>query len=171
MEEALDGFVQSHTGGDENCQHDRETGELLAPEAAEEVCDSERYGRERVAEVVDQVREQRNGVRYEEDRELRDSSEAEDRKAERNCFDALARANDRAVDEAVRMAVMMRVAVMVAVLVGVTPINLCFWLRLGLAKAKTSMTMRPGVRVDMNSTPVTMWRGSGSHSAWRSKRP
>ena len=71
---------------------------LFASEAAEVERDSERYGRERVAEVVDQVREQSDRVRYEEDRELRDRGDTENRKAERNCFDAFARTNDRAVD-------------------------------------------------------------------------
>jgi len=166
VEEPLDGFVQGDAGGDEDRQHDRETGELLAPEAAEEERDSERYGLECVAEVVDQVGEKRNQVGYEEDQELRDRGDTENRKAERNCFDAFARTNDRTVDESVRMAVIMRAAV----LVRVTPVNRRLGQRLGLAKAEPKVTMGPDVRVDMNPTSVTMWLGSGGHEARRSRR-
>ena len=165
VEEALDGFVQGNAGGDEDREDDREARELLAPEAAEEERDSERHGRERVAEVVDQVSEKRDRVRSEEDRELSDRGEAENRKAQRNCLDAFARANDRAVDESVRMAVIMRVVVG-----RVNPVCRRLGQLLGLAKAETKVTMGPDVRVDVNPTSVTMWHGCGGHSARRSRR-
>ena len=98
VEEALDGFVQRHAGRDEDREYDRKTGELLASEAAEEERDAEGDGGERVAEVVDQVGEQRDRVREEEDCELRDGGDTEDREAEGDRLDTFARANDGAVD-------------------------------------------------------------------------
>ena len=109
MQEALDGLVQRHARRDEDREYDRKTGDLLAPEAAEEERNAEGDGGERVAEVVDQVGEQRDRVREEDDYELRDGGEAEDREAERDRFDTLARANDGAVDETVGVAMRVRV--------------------------------------------------------------
>lgn len=67
--------------------------------------------------VVDHLGEQGNGVRNEEDRELRYGSETENREAECNRLDAFARTNNRAVDESVGMAVIMLRFVRVAMLV------------------------------------------------------
>jgi hypothetical protein len=105
VEEALDRLVQGDAGGDEDRQHHRVTGQLLAPKATKEEGDAERQGRKRVAEVVNQIGEQGNRVRNEEDRELRSRSETENRKAECNRLDAFARTNNRTVNETVRMAV------------------------------------------------------------------
>ena len=113
MEEALDRLVQRDASRDEDREHNGETSELLAAEAAEEEGDAERDGGERIAEVVDEVGEQRNRVREHEDRELGQSGEAEDREAECDRFDTLARSDYRTVDKAVGVAMGMRVIVMV----------------------------------------------------------
>ncbi len=115
MDEAPDRLVERDTGGDEDGQHDGEPRELLAADAAQEERDSERHRGQRVAEVVDQIREQRDRVRQQEDEQLRDGGEAEDEQAERDGLDAFARADDRAVHEPVRVAVPVVVPVLVVV--------------------------------------------------------
>lgn len=142
VQEALDGLIQGDTGGDEDHQDDCETGQLLAPETAKEEGDAEWYGGERVAEVVNQIGEQRNRVRDEEDRDLRNRGETENRKAECNRLDAFARTNNRAIDESMRMTVIM-LALGVTMLVGMAGVNRRFGQGLGPAKAKTQVSMRP----------------------------
>jgi hypothetical protein len=134
VEEALDGLVQRHARRDENREYDRKTGELLAPEAAKEERYAERDGGQRIAEVVDQVGEQRDRVGEEEDYELRDCGETEDREAEGDRFDTLARANDRAVDETVRVAMRVRVRDRVVVVTRIP------------ATTAQSVTFRDGLR-------------------------
>jgi len=114
VEEALDGLVQCDTSRDEDRKHHSEARELLAPEAAEEERGTERNGGQRIAEVVNEVGEQRDRVREQEDRELGQSGQAEDRKAECDCFDTFARSDYRTIDKAVGVAMGMRVIVMAA---------------------------------------------------------
>src|SRR6185437_6455524 len=58
-----------------------------------------------VAEVVDQVGEQRHRAREREDRELDPGGDPEHGEADRDRLHALARADDRAIDEPVRVTV------------------------------------------------------------------
>ena len=71
VDEAHDRHVERDAGGDEDREDDGEPGESLAADAPQEERDSERDRGERVAEVVDQVGEQRDRAREREDRELR----------------------------------------------------------------------------------------------------
>jgi hypothetical protein len=74
----LDRLVERDASGDEDCEHDSKSGELLATEGAQVEGDPERDGGERVAEVVDQVGEERDRVREDEDGDLSGGREAED---------------------------------------------------------------------------------------------
>ena len=60
MDQPLDRLVEGDAGGEEDRGDDGEAGELLAAEAAEEERDAERDRGKRVAEVVDQIGEQRD---------------------------------------------------------------------------------------------------------------
>ncbi|MCZ7588772.1 MAG: hypothetical protein M5U27_07975 [Gaiella sp.] len=60
---------------------------------------------ERVADVVDQVREEGDGAGEKEDPRLQERREPEDAQAAENGLDSLSRAEERAVDETVRVAV------------------------------------------------------------------
>jgi hypothetical protein len=102
---ADDRFVERDTGGDEDGEHDGEAGELLAAVGAQEEGDPERGGRECVAEVVDQVDEQRDRTAKGEDRDLCGRGEAEHCQADRDRPDASAGADNRAVDQPVRVSV------------------------------------------------------------------
>jgi hypothetical protein len=66
---------------------------------------------------VDEVREERDGARQEEDRELGERGESENSEAERDGLYALPRADDRPVDEAVGVPAVVRVGVPVTVVV------------------------------------------------------
>ena len=63
MEQPLDRLVAGDTGGDEDRRDDEEAGQLLAAVRAEQEGDPERHGGQRVADVVDQVGEQRDRCR------------------------------------------------------------------------------------------------------------
>ena len=63
MDEALDRLAERDEGADEDRGDDREAGEALAAETAEEEGEPERNRGQRVAEVVDQVSEQRHTKR------------------------------------------------------------------------------------------------------------
>ena len=119
VQEPLDRLVQGDAGGDEDRRDDGEPGELLAARAAQEERDAERDRGERVAEVVDQVREQRDRAGGGEDDRLHERGDAEHAEADRDGLDALTRADDRAIDEPVRVAVAGVRLVAVRVLVGV----------------------------------------------------
>ena len=105
MDQPDDRRVAGEAGRDEDRQHDREPGEPLGRGRAEEEGDAERNGCERVAEVVDQVRQQRNAAAGDVDGGLRRRGRPEDAEADRNCANARARAEDRRVHEAVRVPV------------------------------------------------------------------
>lgn len=111
LDEALNRLVQRHAGRDEDRQDDRETGDLLRAEAAQKERDPERHRRKGIAEVVDEVCEERDRAREHEDRELGERGQSEDREAERHRLDALARAYDRPVDEAMGVTVAVRTLV------------------------------------------------------------
>ncbi len=105
VNEPQDGLVEGDTGGDEDRQHDRQAGDLLTADAAEEEGDPERDRGQCVAEVVDQVREQRDRAGEREDRKLDPGRDPEHSEADRDCLHTLARADDRAVNQAMRVAV------------------------------------------------------------------
>jgi hypothetical protein len=109
LDEAHDRLVERDAGRDEDGEDDGEPGELFASGASEKERDAERDRGEGVADVVDQVGEQRDRVREREDRELRCGRDGEDCEARCDCADAGARAQDRAVDEAVGVPVAVRV--------------------------------------------------------------
>src|SRR5262245_28061672 len=103
VDQPLDCLVERDTGRDEDGDDDRETGELLAAYRAEKERDCERDRRQRIAEVVDQIGEQRDRPRNDEDRDLRPGGEREHGEAERNSLDAPARTDDRAVYQPMRV--------------------------------------------------------------------
>ena len=105
VDEALDRLVERDTGADEDGGDDEQPRELLAAEAAHEEGNPERDRRRGVAEVVDQVCEQRHRTREDEDGKLEQRRHDEHRQADRDRLDACARADDRRVDEPVRVAV------------------------------------------------------------------
>lgn len=118
VDETLHRLVERDAGGDENRKHDRETGEPLAADAAQQEGDAQRHRRQCVAEVVNQVREQGDGMREREDRDLRARSDREDQQAERDGLDPCTGTEQRAVDEPVRVPVpVLLVLVLVLVLV------------------------------------------------------
>ena len=117
VDQALDCLVGRDTGGDEDREDDGEAGELLTAGGAEEERDAEWDGGERVADVVDQVGEQRYRAGEEEDGGLGERGQREHAEAQRDRLDPLARAEDRTIDEAVRMAVLARAPVVVIVTV------------------------------------------------------
>ena len=71
VDEALDGLPERHERTDENCQHHRQPRPPLAACTAQEEGDAERNRRQRVAEVVDQVGQERDAQRLRIDERLR----------------------------------------------------------------------------------------------------
>ena len=63
MDEPHDGCVEGDAGRDEDRKHDRDPRKSFATNATEVKGDSERDRRERIAEVVDDVGEQRDAER------------------------------------------------------------------------------------------------------------
>ena len=116
VNQTLDRLVQRDTRGDEDREHDREPGELLAAEAAQEEGDPERYRRQRITEVVDQVREQGNRTGEDKDHNLYKRGCAQQRKAQRDRLDSFVRPDDQWIDEAMGMAVTVLMVVAVPVL-------------------------------------------------------
>lgn len=116
MDEALHRLVEGDAGRHEDCRHDRKPGEPLATHAPQEEGDSERDGGERVAEVVNQIRQEGNRVREREDDDLHPSRHAKDQQAERDRLDPGAGAEDRTIDEAVRVVMAVRVVVIVVIM-------------------------------------------------------
>ena len=105
MDEALDGLAERDQGADEDREHDGETGESLPTQAAEEEGKPERDRGERVAEVVDQVGQQRDAERARVDERLRESGDGEDRQTPGDRADPGTGTENRPVDEAVRVVV------------------------------------------------------------------
>jgi hypothetical protein len=63
MQESLERLVEGDASGEEDDRHDGQSGELLAAEAAKQERTPQRDGGERVAEVMDQVGQERDGRR------------------------------------------------------------------------------------------------------------
>ena len=104
VQQAVDRLVAGDAGADEDREHDGEAGPALGARAAQGEGDRERDRGGGVAEVVDEVGEQRDAARGDEDDELGDRGRAEDEQREADGAQALARALDRLVDEAVAVA-------------------------------------------------------------------
>jgi hypothetical protein len=65
---------EANTGRDEDREHDRQAGELLAAEAAHEESDPQWHRGQRVTNIVDHIGEQRDRTREHKDRHLPPSS-------------------------------------------------------------------------------------------------
>ena len=101
----LDRLVERDAGADEDRGDDERARRASRRGRAEEEGDPERDRGECVAEVVDQVGEQRDAAGGKEDRGLRKRRDEKDCERDRNGLDALVRANDRSVNKPVRMTV------------------------------------------------------------------
>jgi hypothetical protein len=88
VDEALDGLAERDEGADEDREHHRETGQPLAAQAAEEEGETEWDRGERVAEVVEQVGQQRDAERARVDERLRERGDGEDAEAQGDGADA-----------------------------------------------------------------------------------
>ena len=114
VDQAADRLHERDAGAEEDRRDDEVAGRLLASRAAEEERDPERHGGERVAEVVDQVGEERDAVARDEDDDLRKRRDEEHDEGDRDRADARTGADDRRVDQpvAVPMAASVRVLVL-----------------------------------------------------------
>ena len=72
MDEAVDCLHRRDAGADEDRRHDEVAGALLGHKGAHEEGDPERDRGQRVAEVVDQVGQQRHAAGRDEDHALQD---------------------------------------------------------------------------------------------------
>ena len=104
VDETPDRFDPGDEGGDEDRGDHEQAGAALGALGSQQECDAERDGGQRVAEVVDEVREQRDGARQREHDGLRDRREAEDAQRQQHRAHAVARALDGLVHQAVRVA-------------------------------------------------------------------
>ena len=86
MDEALDRFEKGHARRNEDRENDRKTRDLFSLCRAKKEGDPERYGRQRVANVVDDVREECNRARQKEDRNLQTRRKAKDTETERTAL-------------------------------------------------------------------------------------
>jgi len=86
----------------------------LATAAAEEERKPERYGGERITEVVDQVGQKRDAKHHHVNRRLRRSRDREHRQTYGDGLDTRPRAEDRAIYEPVRVAVAVIVLICVS---------------------------------------------------------
>jgi hypothetical protein len=114
VNQALDRLKERHARRNEDGEDDEETCELLTPRAAQIKRNSERHGRQRVADVVNQVRKERDTVRRDEDENLSRRHHAQHAQADGDSTHTIPRPSDRTVDEAVGMTVSMPAAVAVA---------------------------------------------------------
>src|SRR5579884_1054304 len=99
MDEPLDRLHERNDRADEDRQDDTEAGEPFAALAAEEERQPERNSGERVAEVMDQVGEQRDAERARVDERLRKRRDREDREAPRDGAEPGVRAQNRPIDQ------------------------------------------------------------------------
>src|SRR5215218_1686549 len=98
IDETLDGLDQRDEGADEDRQHDRKASPALAPGAPEIEGDAERHRSKRIAEVVDQVGQERDAQRLRIDEALDEGREHEHAETPGDGADACAGPKDRAVD-------------------------------------------------------------------------
>lgn len=117
VNEAPDRLVAGYTGADEDRRDDREAGPPLRQLGTQGERDPQRHGRERIAEVVDQIGEQGDAAAGEKDGKLSDGGEGQDGERERDGVDALPRALDAVVYQAMGVAVLAMVTPMAMVVV------------------------------------------------------
>ena len=103
VKETVDRLIQRHTRRNEDREDDEKPGELLASRTSQIEGNSERYSGQRIAKVVNQIRQQRDAVRRDEHDRLSRSRNPENTEADRHRSHTVPRPHDRAVDEAVRM--------------------------------------------------------------------
>jgi hypothetical protein len=108
VDETVDRLSKRDKGADEYRQDDRKPGETLATCAAEEEGEPERDRGQRVPEVVDQIREQRNAERPRVNHGLGKRRQRQDREAPSDGTDTGPRAKNRPIDRAVRVLMVMR---------------------------------------------------------------
>jgi hypothetical protein len=165
MDQPLDRLVQGHARGDEDREHHREPGDLLRPKRAKEERDPDRHRGERVADVMDQIGQQRNRARQDEDHGLHERRGAQDSEAERDGLEARARAHDGTVYKAMQVPVLAMVVMLVLMLAGaglerLRPLN------------EPEMSVRASVGVLMDPVSVAMQRrrARAAHAFNRSQR-
>ena len=103
MDEALDRLAERHKSTDKDREHDRNTGQTFSFDAAEEEGKAERDRGQRIAEVVDQISEQRDAECARVDERLRDCRDRENGEAPGDGSNAGPGAKDRTIDQPVRM--------------------------------------------------------------------
>ena len=101
VDEPPHGLDTRDAGADEDRAHHEEPGDALRTLRLHQECDPERDGCQRVAEVVDQVREQRDAARQHEDGGLRERSDAEHAERDQHRAHSFARPLDAVVDKTV----------------------------------------------------------------------
>ena len=111
VDEPFDRLVECDAGTHEYGEDDEVAGDLFAAGAAQEERDAERYGRQGVARVVDEVGEQRDAAASGEDDRLECCGEPEHAEADGNRLHSRVTADDRAVDEPVAVPMVMRHAI------------------------------------------------------------
>ena len=94
VDEAHDRHVERHAGRDEDREDNGQPSESFAAHAPEVERDAERYRRQGVTEVVDQVGEKCDRAGEREDRKLRSGSDPEDDQADRDGFYTFVRPDD-----------------------------------------------------------------------------
>ena len=159
MDEALHGLDAGHARTDKDGRDDGQTGASLGKVGVERERDSERNRGECVAEVVDQVGEQRDAAGGKEDRRLSYRRKTQKSKRKRDGMDALAGALDAVVDESVGV-----IVIAVVVLERMTVrLRLQVGHALGPAQGQSKVTMRSGVRMAVNAGAVPVSVGIGSY--------
>ena len=117
VDEPVDRLRERDQGADEDRQHHGEPRKTLASSAVEEERESEWDSRQRITEVVDQIREKRDAECARVNERLHEGGQRKNREAPGDRADAGARTQDRSIDQPVRMPVMMSMGVRVPMLV------------------------------------------------------
>ena len=175
VDKASDRLIAGDTGADEDRSDDRQTGPSLGHPGVQRESDPQGDGRERIAEVVDQVREQGDAAAGEKHGKLSDGGQSEDGERERDGADALPRALDALVYQAMGVAVLAiakAVAMVVAMVVVLAKAvaMVVVWVivavrvmarpteRLGSPQARAEMAVGAavGVAVDTFAVPVSV---------------
>jgi hypothetical protein len=115
MNQALHRLDTGNTRADEDRRDDGEACTSLRELGAQSERDTERHGSQRVAEIVNQVSQQRDAATRNENSRLSDSGYTEHRERERDGANTLPRALDAVIHKTMRMPVRM------VVIVGVRP--------------------------------------------------
>lgn len=150
MDQSHDRLVESNAGADEDHQHDEVTCPPLRLRASHPERNTERYRSQRVAEIVNEVGEQRDTTAHDEDRHLHSRRDREHGKADQHGTDASPRADYRAINDAVRVAVTMSVTTHMLVVVRVGGYE-------GLRPTRSRrVPVLPFVRVAMDMATMSM---------------